>query len=173
MGSQHVAESSVFRSSNDTLQARQSPEVFSSPNAKMAKLQTLIGCSIALILLIAQRSDCRSPLIVPPPPPPPLPSQESIHRARACEHASADGIGLLCPIGQTIHILDGFYGRMTGNEVCPGNVSNQKCRGEGDLALIKEACQYKDFCSLTARNSVFGDPCYGTNKYLEVLWICA
>ncbi len=40
--------------------------------------------------------------------------------------------------------------------------------------MIKyESCAGKPGCSLNASNSVFGDPCWGMVKYLEVIYECA
>lgn len=33
-------------------------------------------------------------------------------------------------------------------------------------------CNGKNSCTISASNSVFGDPCYGTYKYLEVSYVC-
>ena len=34
------------------------------------------------------------------------------------------------------------------------------------------SCDSKGSCSIPANNQVFGDPCYGTHKYLEVHYQC-
>lgn len=33
-------------------------------------------------------------------------------------------------------------------------------------------CNGKNSCTVSASNSVFGDPCGGTYKYLEVSYVC-
>ncbi|MGI4401095.1 hypothetical protein ACR2V8_26930, partial [Klebsiella pneumoniae] len=33
-------------------------------------------------------------------------------------------------------------------------------------------CNYRGFCTVRASNSVFGDPCVGTFKYLDVSYYC-
>lgn len=33
-------------------------------------------------------------------------------------------------------------------------------------------CNGKNSCTISASNSVFGDPCFGTYKYLEVSYVC-
>uniref|UniRef100_A0AAQ4PPW9 SUEL-type lectin domain-containing protein n=1 Tax=Gasterosteus aculeatus aculeatus TaxID=481459 RepID=A0AAQ4PPW9_GASAC len=37
---------------------------------------------------------------------------------------------------------------------------------------VAERCNGKNNCTISATNSVFGDPCGGTYKYLEVAYIC-
>uniref|UniRef100_A0A3B5REP0 SUEL-type lectin domain-containing protein n=1 Tax=Xiphophorus maculatus TaxID=8083 RepID=A0A3B5REP0_XIPMA len=37
---------------------------------------------------------------------------------------------------------------------------------------VGERCNGKQWCKVKASNYVFGDPCYGTYKYLEVEYIC-
>ena len=39
-------------------------------------------------------------------------------------------------------------------------------------AIVRRLCQGKVSCELQAQNNVFGDPCYGTAKYLEVQYTC-
>lgn len=34
------------------------------------------------------------------------------------------------------------------------------------------SCNGKNSCTIRASNSVFGDPCGGTYKYLEVAYVC-
>lgn len=40
------------------------------------------------------------------------------------------------------------------------------------MSLCLHSCNGKNRCSINVSNSVFGDPCSGTYKYLEVAYIC-
>ena len=40
------------------------------------------------------------------------------------------------------------------------------------LTKVKQACEGKPSCTLSASNGVFGDPCRGTYKYLDVKYVC-
>lgn len=40
------------------------------------------------------------------------------------------------------------------------------------ILLYIHSCNGKNNCTISATNSVFGDPCGGTYKYLEVAYIC-
>ena len=89
--------------------------------------------------------------------------------SRVCEHSS---MTIRCPWGQKIWIIDGFYGRMSGSELCPHpSIKTKNCRAESGLAYIKEQCHQQQSCTLSASNDVFGDPCIYTYKYLEVMFV--
>ena len=75
---------------------------------------------------------------------------------------------IYCPYGTTIDILSANYGRTTGRHICPDPAINTNCRSSGSLSKVREKCQGERYCYLEAVNSVFGDPCQGTKKYLEV-----
>ena len=82
-----------------------------------------------------------------------------------CEH---DSHTLNCA-GMQINILSANYGRFTGAQVCGwGPIHTTNCKANGALAKVKAHCQGRSSCTLRATNSEFGDPCYGTYKYLEV-----
>uniref|UniRef100_A0A8W8I737 SUEL-type lectin domain-containing protein n=2 Tax=Magallana TaxID=2171616 RepID=A0A8W8I737_MAGGI len=38
--------------------------------------------------------------------------------------------------------------------------------------IVKKRCNGRRKCTLTATNSIFGNPCHGTTKYLEVTFKC-
>ena len=40
------------------------------------------------------------------------------------------------------------------------------------MAKVKKACDGKTTCVLSSSNGVFGDPCRGTYKYLDVKYVC-
>ncbi|KAL9950503.1 hypothetical protein ACROYT_G043011 [Oculina patagonica] len=83
---------------------------------------------------------------------------------RACEDEVLD---ISCPTN--INIISANYGRTTGEQVCNGDdVSNTNCGAAESIAIVRSACQGKQECSLKASNDVFGDPCDGITKYLEI-----
>ncbi|XP_078353652.1 rhamnose-binding lectin-like [Oculina patagonica] len=87
---------------------------------------------------------------------------------RACEDEVLD---ISCPTN--INIISANYGRTTGEQVCNGDdVSNTNCGAAESIAIVRSACQGKQECSLKASNDVFGDPCDGITKYLEVRYEC-
>lgn len=86
-----------------------------------------------------------------------------------CEHDSAT---ISCE-RQTIFIKSASYGRSTGPETCPHpQIKTTDCDAATSLRVVSDACNGKPTCTLTASNSVFGDPCVGTYKYLEVSYEC-
>uniref|UniRef100_A0A3P9JDW6 SUEL-type lectin domain-containing protein n=1 Tax=Oryzias latipes TaxID=8090 RepID=A0A3P9JDW6_ORYLA len=75
--------------------------------------------------------------------------------------------------GKVIKVVSAFYGRHERNVCnnCPLAMSqNVNCGNPTDL--VAEKCDGKKRCNIKAANSVFGDPCKGTHKYLEVTYVC-
>lgn len=76
-----------------------------------------------------------------------------------------------CPTGE-INIEYANYGR-TDDDVCPTQTpSRTNCLAKGSEEKVKNECYGKTNCSIHASNSVFGDPCDGVEKYLEVKFTC-
>ncbi|KAJ8041114.1 L-rhamnose-binding lectin CSL3 [Holothuria leucospilota] len=88
-----------------------------------------------------------------------------------CEHST---LSLRCEGNTDIYILSASYGRNVGTSICQGgtNVVTRKCHASSSLTKVEEACQGQQSCSILASNSVFGDPCVGTYKYLKVEYEC-
>ncbi|XP_057314772.1 SCO-spondin-like [Hydractinia symbiolongicarpus] len=89
---------------------------------------------------------------------------------RVCEHTT---MHIICPSGQVIQIQRAMYGRYTIS-YCGWNIFQGRCNSHSSRSLheVKLRCQNKRSCSVNAVNGVFGDPCYGTRKYLEVDYSC-
>ena len=88
---------------------------------------------------------------------------------RACEGKSLD---LSCGSGKHIDVVSANYGRL-GTTYCQHSaMSNTNCRSSNSLSVVRARCQGRSSCSVPATNSVFGDPCYGTHKYMEVYFSC-
>jgi hypothetical protein len=89
---------------------------------------------------------------------------------RVCEGGT---MTLSCNTG-AIMIMDATYGRAHGPEICEHSAtSNQECHSENSVDIVTDACQGQTTCSVSALNSIFGDPCGGTYKYLTVNYICS
>ena len=84
---------------------------------------------------------------------------------QVCEHSRRV---LYCHWPKKIKIVSANYGRLTGGHVCGGPIRTTNCRASGSLGKVRGDCEGRSFCILHASNSKFGDPCYGTFKYLEV-----
>uniref|UniRef100_A0A8C9XAB8 SUEL-type lectin domain-containing protein n=1 Tax=Sander lucioperca TaxID=283035 RepID=A0A8C9XAB8_SANLU len=76
--------------------------------------------------------------------------------------------------GQVIFVYGADYGRRDQTTCIyqrpPKAIQNIYCsRPTGKVA---DSCNGKNSCTIAASNSVFGDPCVGTYKYLEVAYTC-
>ena len=79
---------------------------------------------------------------------------------------------LKCDAGQKIAVKKALYGRKKSN-VCPGpKQHNTRCASKKSMSVVKKKCNGKQRCRIPAKNNVFGDPCRGTFKYLEVEYEC-
>lgn len=78
-----------------------------------------------------------------------------------------------CKPWKKIKVLSANYGRLTGGHVCGGRpIKTTHCGAAGALSKVQADCQGRWRCVLHAVNAKFGDPCYGTYKYLEVRYRC-
>lgn len=88
-----------------------------------------------------------------------------------CEDSVAH---LQCDEGQVIKIYATNYGRRDQTtcsfERPAAQVQNVACTSPA--TQVADLCNGKSSCSVVASNSVFGDPCVGTYKYLEVVYFC-
>ncbi|XP_073730925.1 L-rhamnose-binding lectin CSL3-like [Misgurnus anguillicaudatus] len=86
-------------------------------------------------------------------------------------------VSYICqPNSHFINVSAANYGR-TNNETCStgrpaGQISNDQCTQNLTLSVLTTQCNGKQDCSITATNTVFGDPCVGTYKYLDVSYTC-
>ena len=86
-----------------------------------------------------------------------------------CEH---ENFNLACNAGEVISVTSALYGRQTGSSRCPGPIRTTNCASSNSLSVVRQRCDGKQTCSVPASNDVFGDPCYGTFKYLEIQYSC-
>ncbi len=86
-------------------------------------------------------------------------------KARVCE----GGHQLLaCPNNRKIDVEYAMYGRLKGGHVCGAFVLHVNCQAANSLDVVKNDCQGKQSCILYANNEKYGDPCFLTQKYVEV-----
>ncbi|XP_078000659.1 uncharacterized protein LOC144453257 [Glandiceps talaboti] len=86
-----------------------------------------------------------------------------------CEHQMLE---LECVYGG-IHIVSANYGRTVDGNTCPHrSIRTTECGAETSFDVVEGLCEGQASCSVRASNSVFGDPCVYTFKYLEVQYTC-
>eukprot|EP00300_Choanocystis_sp_HF-7_P023870 c25256_g1_i1.p1 GENE.c25256_g1_i1~~c25256_g1_i1.p1 ORF type:complete len:2949 (+),score=651.92 c25256_g1_i1:1898-10744(+) len=86
----------------------------------------------------------------------------------ACEDAS---VLLSCPKETRINVLRATYGRLRASP-CGSNNTVTDCQATKALSIVKQQCHDKESCEVHANSKVFGDPCPGVSKYLEVDYEC-
>uniref|UniRef100_A0A672HAN8 SUEL-type lectin domain-containing protein n=1 Tax=Salarias fasciatus TaxID=181472 RepID=A0A672HAN8_SALFA len=84
--------------------------------------------------------------------------------------AQAASLAVSSDLGKVISVVKANYGRLDSKKCSrrrPGRqLRNVQCSNPANQ--VSEQCNGKRRCSIRAVNSVFGDPCRGTYKYLEV-----
>ncbi|XP_073730924.1 L-rhamnose-binding lectin CSL3-like [Misgurnus anguillicaudatus] len=101
-----------------------------------------------------------------------IPSSAIIQKRIVCE---AGTISISCN-NRFIKMLSANYGR-TNSATCSTDrpadqVSNVKCILSSTLGVLANGCDGAHVCSISASHTIFGDPCGGTYKYLNVSYIC-
>ncbi|XP_078674109.1 uncharacterized protein LOC144912558 [Branchiostoma floridae x Branchiostoma belcheri] len=79
---------------------------------------------------------------------------------------------LSCPDGEALSIDHANFGRTTTSIFCPCTTCDTNCRAANSLSVVKGACEGYQQCSVSANSLFFGDPCFGTQKYLEATYHC-
>lgn len=89
--------------------------------------------------------------------------------ARVCEHRT---MHLNCGSGGRVYIHSANYGRRSRSHC--GNIFwySTRCGSGSSHHNVVVRCNNRQSCSVKATNSIFGDPCWGTFKYLEVTYRC-
>lgn len=83
------------------------------------------------------------------------------------EYSDADSETITCPEGQVISAIDfASYGTPKGS--CGSYVYDSACHAPATMDIIQDTCVGLKSCEITAINSIFADPCYGTVKRLAV-----
>ena len=83
-------------------------------------------------------------------------------------------VHLQCEEGQYISPVRANFGRFNAGICNPeGNkIWSTRCIQPTTLRQVNALCQGKSSCSIDVTSSVFGDPCPGTYKYIEVHYTC-
>ncbi|KAI4904866.1 hypothetical protein NFI96_011567 [Prochilodus magdalenae] len=73
-------------------------------------------------------------------------------------------------------IVKANYGR-TDSVTCSAgrpstSIAKTDCYGTKTLAEVMKSCEGETNCTVPATNSVFSDPCFGTYKYLSIVYSC-
>merc|ERR1712013_306633 len=92
-----------------------------------------------------------------------------INRQIVCEDRAST---ISCPVGRVIKIQRASYGR-TSAYLCPHEeIRTTKCSSGYSYDKVSSSCNGGKSCKLVASNEIFGDPCGGTYKYLDVRYTC-
>ncbi|XP_062614783.1 D-galactoside-specific lectin-like [Saccostrea cucullata] len=94
-----------------------------------------------------------------------------VHTKTACEHRR---MILSCGKHRYIRVYYAAYGRQN-SKTCSRKYASHcstKCKSRRSYFVVKRLCNGKSRCIIKASNSVFGDPCKGTYKYLRVRYRC-
>uniref|UniRef100_A0A668U6D7 SUEL-type lectin domain-containing protein n=1 Tax=Oreochromis aureus TaxID=47969 RepID=A0A668U6D7_OREAU len=90
-----------------------------------------------------------------------------------CEGFQAN---LQCGEGQIIVVHGAHYGRHDKTTCSAGRPASQlqvvTCSSQSSTDVVAKSCNGKKSCTIPATNSVFGDPCVGTYKYMQVVYTC-
>ncbi|KAJ7393801.1 hypothetical protein OS493_003463, partial [Desmophyllum pertusum] len=77
-----------------------------------------------------------------------------------------------CFEGTHIRVSTASWGRQD-SITCPnGDMSYTNCHDPNSVNVVRNLCNNRGTCYLTANNDEFNDPCPGTYKYLQVTWTC-
>jgi nitrate reductase NapE component len=89
----------------------------------------------------------------------------------ACEGKQLD---LSCDEGKMIHLVRANYGRFSLSICNPtGQLDlSVNCMSFRSFLIMQDRCSQSSNCSVVVSSKIFGDPCPGTSKYLEVQYHC-
>ena len=77
-----------------------------------------------------------------------------------------------CENERNIDVVDANYGRLDNHTCSDSRDETTSFRAKDSLSIVRDHCNEKVSCKLHAATSMFGDPCPGTFKYLEVKYKC-
>ncbi|TRY70743.1 hypothetical protein TCAL_12813, partial [Tigriopus californicus] len=105
-------------------------------------------------------------------------SSSLLHRRTkyGCEGSS---MVIKCDEGTQINVVRANFGRFSGS-ICNEFGANAEhasdwsvnCLEPRSLRVVNERCHRQAECEITVTSALFGDPCPGTYKYLEVHYTC-
>ena len=102
--------------------------------------------------------------------------QITLKVVRGCQiYDASKNLALECPSGSAINVVSTNYGR-TSYSYCPKLFSwpkrNCASKQPDTNDKVRSTCNNKQQCNVSVSNAVFGNPCFGTHKYLEVWYFC-
>ncbi|MCI4381130.1 hypothetical protein PGIGA_G00248120 [Pangasianodon gigas] len=75
-----------------------------------------------------------------------------------------------------LKIISANYGRTDSTTCSSGRPASQisytNCNMPDTLNIVAARCEGQSSCEVPAMNNVFSDPCYGTYKYLTIVYVC-
>ena len=89
----------------------------------------------------------------------------------ACEDTS---LNITCATGLHLNVIRANYGRFS-IAICNlhGNTDwSVNCMSPRTLRVVRARCQGNTRCTVPVDSTIFGDPCPGTYKYVEVHYSC-
>ena len=89
----------------------------------------------------------------------------------ACQ---GDRLDLQCPQGTVIKVMRANYGRFSVGICNEHGITDWSvnCMSPRTLRVIRARCQGGAHCHVPVDSTIFGDPCPGTFKYIEVHYSC-
>ncbi|XP_027867471.1 L-rhamnose-binding lectin CSL3-like, partial [Xiphophorus couchianus] len=93
-----------------------------------------------------------------------------LQTAVACEGSEAQ---LSCA-NEDIFVVSAIYGR-SDRMMCSYGIPDEQTKNTNCAMMansVLQRCDGETMCTVFASSSVFGDPCVGTYKYLEVIYLC-
>lgn len=100
------------------------------------------------------------------------PTTLGLRKVVACEGSNLE---VKCGQGEKISVSRANFGR-TSRDVCTDNgnapIYTDKCFSPNSLDLVNRYCSGQNQCTGPASSAIFGNPCVGTFKYLEVEYTC-
>jgi hypothetical protein len=78
-----------------------------------------------------------------------------------------------CPPGGSVitEVVFASFGTATGT--CASGFTVGSCNALNSTAILQQACLNKTSCIIDVSDTVFGDPCYDTVKYLDAQVLCS
>ena len=95
---------------------------------------------------------------------------EGVDSQAVCETQTAS---MSCEDTEGLRIYEAFFGRRS-NITCPHiSIETNDCPSHWAVTQnVRETCEGRQFCHVTAHTDIFTDPCPGTFKYLELKYTC-
>merc|ERR1711915_383262 len=89
----------------------------------------------------------------------------------AAQHPGQDRHVKHCP-SQDINVNNAVYGRLNYDTCKSSSMHTKNCNSSKSKQEVSNRCNGLRTCSVAPSNSIFGDPCRGTHKYLDVDYEC-